>query len=154
MFYGGKLLSHLTFTNESLDEFILLLNINKNSFVVIDKDAKKETDRINTTKARIQSEIGENNCWITSGREIENYITINSLSKWLAEKKIIEYENLSFTKFDKMEDTLSCITPAYNRNKNGYAKEIVNYITESDLGIMDLKTRLNSLVNAIKKWNS
>lgn len=154
MFYGGKLLSHLTFTEQNLEEFILLLTINKNSFVVIDKDAKRETERINSTKQRIQSEIGLENCWITNGREIENYVSVSSLNQWLSNKNIKGCEKLLFGKFDKLEDSLSCLPTPYNRNKSGYAKEIINFISESDLDVMDLKIKIYSIVDAIKKWNS
>lgn len=156
MFYGGKLLSNLTFTtgDESLEEFISLLKINKNSFVVIDKDARRETEKIAATKERIQTEIGLDNCWITKGREIENYISVSSLNDWLSNKKVKGCENIVFEKFDKLEDKLPCLTPLYNRNKNGYAKEIINFINENDLDVMDLRIKLNSIVNSIKKWNA
>jgi len=154
MFYGGKLLSHLSFKEQNIDEFILLLNINKNSFVIIDKDAKKETDNVNKTKQRIQSEIGENNCWVTSGREIENYLPDSVLVNWLQSKNKTGCEQIIFGKFDKLEDALICISPSYDRNKSGYAKEISNFITKGDLNTLDLKTKIQSIAEAITNWNS
>lgn len=74
MFYGGRLLNHLSGEDDSLDQDLInLLAINRNSFIVIDSDKKKEESSINPTKQRIWKEFGEK-CWITKGREIENYL--------------------------------------------------------------------------------
>jgi len=51
MFYGGKLLSHLSFKTENQNEFIQMMNINRNAFILMDKDkipinmTKKESYR-------------------------------------------------------------------------------------------------------------
>lgn len=74
------MLSHLFGTNyekkKSIDNLVNLARINRNSAVVIDSDKKTRSSRINNTKSRIKSELNENGkiCWITKGREIENYI--------------------------------------------------------------------------------
>ncbi len=76
MFYGGRLLSNLSFDFEWFNNNVIpLLKINKNAFVIIDRDGKSSTTEINETKKRISKEIGDNNSWITKGREIENYLT-------------------------------------------------------------------------------
>lgn len=67
MFYGGKLLSHLSADLEYLqEELIPLFKINRNAFVIIDSDITSNKKEINKTKQRIKSEIGEQNCWITN----------------------------------------------------------------------------------------
>lgn len=75
MFYGGRLLSHLT-VDEQVVDLINLLRINRNSAILIDSDKKSPGASINATKLRILSEakgVGVL-CWVTKGREIENYI--------------------------------------------------------------------------------
>ena len=153
MFYGGRLLSNLSFNENVLDELISLLKINKNAFVVIDKDAKKVTDKLNRTKERIQSEIGINKCWITSGREIENYLTKSTIKKWLQSKSIECAEDSTFDKFQKLETFVTSLSPTYNSNKNVYSKEIANFINIEDLEIIDLKSKLESIINSIQDWN-
>ena len=153
MFYGGRLLSNLSFNETHIDELISLLKINKNAFVVIDKDAKKVTGKLNRTKERIQSEIGINKCWITSGREIENYLTESTIKKWLQNENVEYPENSIFDKFQKLETFVTNLSPTYNLNKNGYSKEIVNFITIEDLEILDLKSKIQSIINSIEKWN-
>lgn len=78
MFYGGKLLSHLTLNEEDeVQELIRLLKINTKCAVLIDSDRSSEGTRIRGTKRRIGQEARANSllCWVTKGREIENYIS-------------------------------------------------------------------------------
>lgn len=158
MFYGGKLLSNLTFDYDFINnELIPLLKLNSNSFVVIDRDGKTIGTRLNDTKTRIQNEIGENKTWITKGREIENYISNNTLQKWLQSDYSINctFNNDSNT---KLEDNISNVGRAtgkikYNLNKNKYANEIIKHIDETNFDNLDLKQNLDNLISTIKKWN-
>src|SRR5262245_22275971 len=76
MFYGGRLLSHLSASSDEVNDFIALKSLNRHMALIMDYD--KETSRvgINETKNRLASEIsnGSGIAWITKGREIENYI--------------------------------------------------------------------------------
>jgi predicted ATP-dependent endonuclease of OLD family len=76
MFYGGKLLSHLSAEDELVADFINLNRLNRSFAIVIDSDKGNEGDEINATKTRIASELEkiEGVTWITQGREIENYL--------------------------------------------------------------------------------
>lgn len=81
MFYGGRLLSHLSGEPEALEGFIQLRSLNRNSCIVIDSDMASSRDRINSTKMRLKAEFSKDSgfCWITGGREIENYIEHTAL---------------------------------------------------------------------------
>ncbi len=56
--------------------------LNRNLAFIIDSDMQSDSDTINSTKTKIKNKIEENInglensnlCWITRGREIENYI--------------------------------------------------------------------------------
>ncbi|RAZ76150.1 ATP-dependent nuclease [Mesorhizobium atlanticum] len=76
MFYGGRLLSHLSAGSEDIDEFIALRSLNQHLAVVIDSDKSNRQATINETKKRLKKELdaGPAICWVTKGREIENYI--------------------------------------------------------------------------------
>ena len=80
MYYGGKSLSHFT-VDDKLDDLISILKTNKNAAIVIDSDKRQENARINSTKARIRKEFDAIGgfCWITKGKEIENYIPTQAL---------------------------------------------------------------------------
>lgn len=158
MFYGGRLLSNLTFDYDLINtELIPLLKLNSNSFVVIDRDGKTVSVKLNETKTRIQNELGGNKTWITKGREIENYITNDALQKWLQNDYSIScaFDNESNT---KLEDNIFKIGKQtekikYNLNKNKYANEIVKYIDKTNFENIDLKQNLENLISTIKKWN-
>ncbi|WP_052181084.1 ATP-dependent nuclease [Alistipes sp. ZOR0009] len=158
MFYGGRLLSNLSFDYDLINkELIPLLKLNNNSFVVIDRDGKTINAKLNDTKTRIQNEIGENKAWITKGREIENYLSNDALQKWLKEDYNIDctFDNELNT---KLEDNIFKIGKAiekiqYNLNKNKYANEIVKYIDKTNFEILDLKQNLDNLISTIKRWN-
>jgi predicted ATP-dependent endonuclease of OLD family len=74
MFYGGRLLAHLSASEETVGEFIELLRLNRFSSIVIDSDKKSEQSEINQTKQRLVREIEATKgvVWVTTGREIEN----------------------------------------------------------------------------------
>jgi hypothetical protein len=81
MFYGGRLLAHLSGTemptlDARAEEFIHLLRINRHMAIVIDSDRRGGNSKLNETKERIIDEFGKHGglTWVTAGREIENYI--------------------------------------------------------------------------------
>ena len=154
VFYGGKLLSHLSF-DEDIDELINLLKVNRNSIILIDSDKKKETERINTTKARIKKECEANNimCWITKGREIENYITADIIKESLnlESKKV-------FNKNDDIKDFLNKIQnklgDKFESNKVGFAKKFINNMRlDNCKSILDLDSNMKKIIKIIKTWN-
>ncbi|MFG2750058.1 AAA family ATPase [Streptomyces xanthophaeus] len=81
MFYGGKLLSHLSGAeyiepSGDVEDFISLLKINRRMAIIIDSDLKQADGVIRSAKTRIIREFAESGgfSWVTSGREIENYV--------------------------------------------------------------------------------
>jgi predicted ATP-dependent endonuclease of OLD family len=149
MFYGGRLISHLSFQNEKvLPDLIPLLKLNRNAFVIMDRDGFSSTTKINSTKKRIKDEIGDKNCWITKGREIENYLTEKTLIKWL------EIDKIRINADKKIEEIISKVSKIkYNQTKSKFAKEIIKDITIEDIDILDLKLRMNQLIKKINSWN-
>lgn len=154
VFYGGKLLSHLSF-DENIDELINLLKINRNSIILIDSDKKKETERINTTKSRIKKECEANNimCWITKGREIENYITADIIKESLnlESKKV-------FNKNDDIKDFLNKIQNKlgnkFESNKVGFAKKFINNMNlDNCKNTLDLDSNMKKVIKTISDWN-
>jgi AAA15 family ATPase/GTPase len=150
MFYGGRLLSHLSFEGDKvINELIPLLRLNRNAFVVMDRDGFSSTSKINATKSRIKQELGERNSWITKGREIENYLTPRTLEHWLGVPKIKLNSN------QKIESiVLKVSTKRYNSAKSKFAQEIVKHIEILDLDILDLKSKMAQLVKKIHTWNN
>ena len=117
MFYGGRLLSHLSMERDLAEEtpeketgeLIQLLRINQHSAILIDSDCKSDEDQINATKQRIKSECAKPDvsvlCWITPGREIEN--TLPAAAIEAAYPEFAKHSvSLELQPFDPIEDSL------------------------------------------------
>lgn len=109
MFYGGKLLSHLSAANpESADSAIALLKLNRNCAILIDSDRRwlgqgtklRFRAHINDTKQRLLEESKSMGgfVWVSEGKEVENYISDDILSS------ITKSQNLSIDKFEGVFD--------------------------------------------------
>jgi hypothetical protein len=83
MFYGGRLLSHLSADDEEVTDFIQLRALNRHICIVMDSDKSGPRAQVNDTKRRLQDEFEKHGgvAWLTKGREIENYIDHARLQK-------------------------------------------------------------------------
>lgn len=150
MFYGGRLLSHLSFEFDDQNELMKMMKINPNAFILLDKDKIP----ISKTKERVIQEIGIANHWVTKGKEIENYLSLQVVNKWLTGKNLNELEeNVNLNK--KFENIIKQYNPSikYEIKKVVYAKEIIEYFNLEDLDYLDIKSQLQILEAAIKRWN-
>ena len=148
LYYGGKLLSHYTVEKDYTDLINVLLT-NRNAAIVIDSDRRNQTARINETKKRIKAEFENNNlfCWITKGKEIENYLSKESIEQ--------AYEKKLKKQCDRFELFPEYISPICKKfNKVEFAHKVAPYITEENSKtILDLEKQVISLNQTIKKWN-
>lgn len=166
MFYGGRLLSHLsTERDEEEKELIDLLSINQHAIIMIDSDRDKVSDTINATKQRIKEECEKSACvcWITDGREVENYLnsrviiaTVKELFKELFDKNV-QFEQKPFTKFD--DAIYQALKNAgydkdykYSGDKVRFAKECVKEISVEDMD-NELREKVELVVEKIQLWN-
>ena len=156
MFYGGKLLSHLSVLDESLKDFIGLLPLNRNPAVVIDSDLGSDQQNLRETKIRIQREIDSVSgfCWITAGREMENYIPASARLSAIkaAHPKAVRLAS-TLNKFAK---PLDFVDTAGGRVTKGFDKVKIAKIyarSEIDLDMLDLEARVKSLVSYIRRAN-
>jgi len=162
MFYGGKLLSHLSMDRDTLPspaDLIPLLRINQKSVIMIDSDRKKGGARISNTKIRIRSECNQNNiyCWITDGKEIENYLTNTSVSQAYKDITGIEID-LSIERYGDLDSILKSSfgkkwkkTWSYNASKPRFARKIIQHLNHEDIS-SDLKGHLNKIYRIIKNY--
>ena len=149
LYYGGKTLSHYT-TDEGLTDLIDILTTNRNAAIVIDSDKTAEGKRINRTKTRIKTEFATIGgfCWITKGKEIENYISTEDLQHRFGTQlpALGQYEL-----FPQYIDT--CYKNFSNK-KVVFAKEMAEFITaEKSRAVLDLKVQIERLYKTIKQWN-
>jgi hypothetical protein len=75
MFYGGRLLRHLTANDPEVDEFISLRRLNRHIAILIDSDRSRPSQPLGATKRRVTAEFsaGPGFAWVTHGSTIENY---------------------------------------------------------------------------------
>ncbi|MVN88749.1 AAA family ATPase [Deinococcus sp. HMF7620] len=161
MYYGGRLLSHYQISADDgeLEGLINLLRINRNSIIIIDSDKDKFDSVILNFKTRIleQAEISGITCWITAGREIENYVHNDAINKTFQGSKVLDYQ---LGQFEKIDEKLAEATSNaglrerhYESDKVKYSRRIVDHIT-LDHAPYDLSSRMQSLIASIRRWNS
>ncbi|MBK3629150.1 AAA family ATPase [Streptomyces sp. MBT49] len=84
MFYGGRLLNHLTATDYEVSDFIELRRLNRYTSIVIDSDKKSARAKIAATKKRVIDEFDRDSttgfAWVTEGYTIENYVSPERIS--------------------------------------------------------------------------
>ena len=67
---------------------ISILLTNRNAAIVIDSDKRKNNSKINETKKRVKNEFEKYGafCWITKGKEIENYLEKEAIEEAFGKK--------------------------------------------------------------------
>ena len=154
LFYGGRLLSHLTGKVDESNELIQLFRANLHSIIVIDSDKTDSKKRINQTKLRIKKEFMQNQAivWITQGKEIENYLSRNIFNKvYKVNKQIGQYEKID--DFLNENSRKKNIGKYYVTNKASESISIAKEMTREDINILDLETQISTIVKQIKIWN-
>lgn len=156
VFYGGRLLSNVSLTKKEENDLINLLNVNRNSIILIDSDKKNKQASINATKKRIEEEANKNNilCWITKGREIENYVSEKLV------KEIIGFPDSkeTFDQYQNIEEFLNSVQVGlgnkFLKDKIGYAKAFTDDVHLDDYKeSLNLNTRMTEVVKKIEQWN-
>jgi len=153
MFYGGRLLSHLSASDDDVDEFISLKKLNRNTFVLIDSDRRSARSKINETKSRVLNELGEERVWVTAGREIENYVDANTMESALS---------AIYPKFGGISDAgrfacrldfirISDRELVSKVDKVAVARQVASM--PADMKEFDLAKRVRQLVKMIRKAN-
>ena len=128
-----------------------VLRVNRNSAIVIDSDRRKSGAKLNDTKLRVRKELSDNGmfCWITMGKEIENYVSADAINQVYGtnKKQIGQYE--LFPDYIGKEDKY------FTNHKVDSARKFAEYITfENSEDIFDLKVMTEKLYREIEKWNS
>ena len=154
VFYGGRLLSHLS-ADESSDEqrdAVQVLRVNRNVAVVIDSDRRYARTPLNATKKRLRDEVtgAGGIAWITKGREVEHYIPHATLVKRFGAKA---------PELGIYDDVLTYLNQMKEKSTKGFdkiklAESIIPLLTAQDLdGHLDVKANMDALCGTIREWN-
>lgn len=150
MFYGGRLLSHLTVSDADVVDFIELQKLNRRVAILIDSDKRSRGAEINSTKARVRDETAAHGgfAWVTAGREVENYISPGVMTSALtATHPTID--------FKAPRSEWSCAYERTTGKTEGVDKIRVARaaVVAVDLDRLDLRDRVTELVEFIRRSN-
>ncbi|TDY02967.1 ATP-dependent nuclease [Thiohalophilus thiocyanatoxydans] len=157
VFYGGRLLAHLSSEEpELVEEGISILRANRNCAILIDSDKRTQQARLNSTKRRIIEEISDNEgySWVTKGKEIENYIPAESIATWRDSQNIEQVDQYA-NFFDYLDGVENGQGYYYSSRKSLLAEKLAPHMTrESIAGVLDLGEKLEELCRVIRSWNN
>ncbi len=152
MFYGGRLLNHLTVQDPEVREFISLRRLNRHLAIMIDSDKPSPNSKINATKERVRDEFKKSQGglpWITDGRTIENYVPLELLRAAVrkqAPKATLAYDG------GKWSDPLATSVPQ-RIDKIRLARDVCADWASIDRKHRDLHVRVSELVAFIRQAN-
>ncbi len=150
MFYGGRLLNHLSATDEDLAGFIDLLAMNRHTALIMDSDRDAPRKPVNATKQRLRKELESsgNLAWVTAGREIENYVEKGILADVL---NALYPDDIAALPNDPKFARLLVRRGAGPVDKIRVARNVAEQAADCD--VLDLKPRLRELVRFIRAAN-
>ena len=162
LYYGGKLLSHYELggiggqeDNVTITEGLInILTTNRHAAIVMDSDKRKAADTINRTKQRVQEEFKKHGfmCWITEGKEIENYLTAKSINSAYGPKNKTEKLEKDIGKYNLFPKYIKVFEKNFSNVKVDFAKQVAPFITENDFRY-DLREQIAKLASNIEMWN-
>lgn len=157
VFYGGRLLSHLSAEDpDSADDGVAILRVNRNACIVIDSDRRSMPDEINATKRRIISEMQAIGAlsWVTDGREIENYIPFPVLQEYFPHLKLKSAPKAFESLFDFLDKRDTGLGKRHATKKAVLAEAICKLTTREHLqSNVELSAWLTTLCEKIRAWN-
>lgn len=157
VFYGGRLLAHLSADDPNSDhnDLIKILRVNRNAILIMDSDLKGPEGDITPTKKRMRKELRAIGgfAWVTAGREVENYISKQALSKFYSKKNL-----RTLAKTESFPKYLNKIKPGegkrFESNKVRYAARICPHITREGVAeTLNLETQVSTAIKHIRVWN-
>lgn len=156
VFYGGRLLSHLSLEHGANGaSSVRILNVNRNAFVLMDSDRKRRRQNINGTKRRIRNAVEGvgGKSWVTRGREIENYIPKSAVERAIGitiNRKISEYDDL----FETIEKIDKARGRKYRNQKPLFAERVCQELRLEELkNVLDWGSKMSDLAKFIERCN-
>jgi hypothetical protein len=155
LFYGGRLLSHLSAADDEVTDFIRLRRFNRNMMIVIDSDKRARNSRLNETKRRVVDEFdtGRGHAWVTKGREVENYVQPDAL---LAAIQLVHRRVERLVAVGQYDNSWQ-----YRRRGDADAHEadkvkVAHAIaaTPANLDVLDLRRQIAQLVTFVRESNA
>jgi putative ATP-dependent endonuclease of the OLD family len=157
LYYGGRLLSHLSAEEPDLVEnTVSILQANRNAMILIDSDKKNNDTAINSTKQRLLNEFTKMNSyvWITGGKEIENYLSAEVIAASFG--KPVDTDVAAFESFFEYLETISPgMGRKHEKKKYLLAELLIPKMTRQNCEKrLDLDIHMTRVCEEIRKWNN
>ena len=158
MFYGGRLLAHISALDpeRKLTDAIPILRLNQNAIFLMDSDKKTSSGKIDSTKKRIAQEITDMGglAWITHGKEVENYIPPEVIAEHYGkppQPPLGKYEDLA----EYLDKNIGKDEgKRFEKAKVEFAAIVCPMLSKDNLqSTLDLPTKLTEICEKIKAWN-
>jgi predicted ATPase len=152
MTYGGRLLAHLSASDEEVSDFIRLRRLNRHMVVLMDSDRSKPRQRLGATKRRVCEEFeaaGRGFAWVTKGREVENYVApliVRNAMRQIAPSKSVPRE------FDQYSRVVPYDSGSPRFDKVKLARAVAT--RDADLDVLDLRFHIRKLAAWIRDANA
>jgi putative ATP-dependent endonuclease of the OLD family len=120
----------------------------------MDSDKSGSDDEVNQTKNRVVSEVRalDGMAWVTAGREVENYLSIETLRRRFPGMTAFPNEFCDIA--DALENHAAGEGKKFERNKVMFAETVIPLIERADLaGALDLEARIFEACKTIAHWN-
>lgn len=154
MFYGGRLLSHLTANEQALEDFINLRRLNQSSMVLIDSDKTSAHQRVNATKLRLQREFEDaaqsgGFAWVTRGFTIENYVAPGVLREAVGRA----HPGVELAEWEQWSNPLKTTAGDFRADKIAIAREAARLTDNTHLDELDLRKQIGRVAQFVKAAN-
>ncbi|WP_251151188.1 AAA family ATPase [Cellulosimicrobium sp. Marseille-Q4280] len=152
MFYGGRLLNHLTADDPDVDEFISLRRLNRQVAILIDSDRSRRGARLNATKKRVVDELStEGFAWVTHGYTIENYVPFQDFQAAVTAR----HGGAHLETVDRWGNPLAApaLTGVKQPDKLGIARGVAERWKPDTTWPYDLRDKVRGLVDFIRAAN-
>ncbi|MBX3567305.1 MAG: AAA family ATPase [Rhizobiaceae bacterium] len=139
LYYGGRVLAQHSFEDVEKD-LVKAVTLCRAFAVIMDSDRRPGKLDINATKNRIRDEVEREGgfCWITEGREIENYLPVAVIEQLATDVRGV---NIPTDKLDQILDPSTV-------SKVDFARKAISIPNEE--WPMDLAARVAALVSQIR----
>lgn len=160
-FYGGSLLARTQFVSpdKEVDDLVNLFRINPHIAVICDSDKSSKTAKLKDRVLRIQKEVRKipgSHIWITHPREIENYLSGETLQQAYKKTNLpdpVQFECF-FPKKSHASNYFETNLKLKSVDKMELAIQTTRYMTlDSMQNRFDWTDKMTELVTCIKSWN-
>jgi hypothetical protein len=155
MFYGGRLLNHLTPDDPDVGDFISLRRLNRQISILIDSDKRTPATRLNATKIRVRDgfDVGPGFAWVTWGYAIENYLPPSILHAAFKATHPNAVPSWAGDRWIDPLSTASIANPPANVDKVAIARRAADLWTTPDDWSADLRRNVSNTVLFIRRAN-